>query len=255
METTATFSSHWGAEAAPATDASPYWAALALPPDPVTGLTPPATGGGGMAWDLIHFDVFDPAPATLRVEEVAVTRRSLMGLGTPDSGASFDFSDGPQGWWFSTVEPHFRGAIGREEPGRLVTDVLGTGDEVGFWTSPLLSDLPTDRLLRFRWRLATDITPRAEVPTVRLRVFTEDFQVLVEGFVRSVGEALHSPGPSPRTLDLFVVFPRRMREGDAATVNMAAAFDVIGLDPADAGGALWLESMELDLLPLPEEMD
>lgn len=255
LETTATFSSHWGAEAAPGTVASPYWVALALPPDPDTGLTPPAEGGGGLAWDLIHFDVFDPAPVTLRIEEVAVTRRSLLGLGTPVPAASFDFSDGPQGWWFSTVEPHFRGAIGYEEPGRLITQVVGTGDEVGFWTSPLITDLPTDRLLRFRWRLATDITPQTKVPTVRLRVFTEDFQVLVEGFVRSVGEALHSPGPSPRTLDLFVVFPRRMGESGAATVHMVAAFDVIGLDPTDAGGALWLESMELDLLPLPVELN
>lgn len=226
------------------------WVLLSLPHEPGDVVTPPAAGGADVGWDAYGIPDGLPGTDTLRLEAAQVSRRPLDSLGSPELLARFTFDAGAEGWVPLGVDGYDLPDFDASQ-GELVMTVTGAS-QIGFWYSPLIPGVSTDRLIRATARLSTGI-PRGDRPVIRLRALTADFAVISELLLIDQGDDPFGPSPEPRSYDIHLAFPSALRAGGDIRRDLVLAFDLVALG-AHGSGDVRLHEIAAWSLPLPPEL-
>ena len=94
--------------------------------------------------------------------------------------------------------PHF----GRDGQ-TLVITALDNTNTFGYWNSPLISPMLPDALYRARFSLLTDYNIQGELPGLRMRFLTADYQQSGMLRLESWGNAEGMPTTSPRDYAVY----------------------------------------------------
>jgi hypothetical protein len=203
-----------------------------------------------LSFDILNFDPNDAANGSLMLDEVAVDAFHFSTLDTPVALKTWDFNTDANGWAFGS-SASYAPPLSTSGAGALWLTAQSNTNTFGFWSGP--SDqvlIEAGKLYRLRFTVTTDVTFLEQVPQLRLRAFSEDFQATIAKVISSVTGAEMSPTPQGRTYDLYFYPPQSLVGTDADSI--LAAFDILNFDPADAPtGTLMLDSVTVESLDVP----
>ncbi len=203
-----------------------------------------------LSFDILNFDPSDAANGSLMLDRVVVDAIHLDTLSTPTLLKTWSFDTDAEGWQFGTA-PVFTAPASDISGGALWLIAQDNTSTFGFWGGPAEEvQAQAGKLYRLRFSVSTDVTNQIEVPQLRLRVSSEDFQSSIVKAISSVTGAEMSPTSAGRSYDLYFYPPQSLigTESDSILVT----FDMLNFDPADAStGALLLDTVTVESLSAP----
>ena len=204
-----------------------------------------------LSFDILNFDPADAPDASLMLDGVVVDAIPLSTLGTPTVLKTWNFESDAEGWQFGSVAPFFTAPASDTSGGALWLIAQDNTSTFGFWSGPSEEvQVEAGKLYRLRFTVSTDVTIQDEVPQLRLRASSEDFQASIAKVISSVTGAEMSPTSSGYTYDLYFYPPQSLVETEAGAI--LAAFDMLNFDPLDApNGALLLDTVTVESLSVP----
>ncbi len=204
-----------------------------------------------LSFDILNFDPSDAAYGSVMLDRVVVDAIPLETLDTPTLLKTWIFDTDSESWQFGSAPIFFTPPTSTIASGALWLTAQNNTNTFGFWSGPSeLVQAEAGKLYRLRFTVSTDVTVQEQVPQLRLRTSSEDFQSSIVKVVSSVTSAEMSPIPSGRTYDLYFYPPQSLVGTEADSI--LAAFDILNFDPADASnGALMLNSVAVESLNVP----
>ncbi len=204
-----------------------------------------------LSFDIMNFDAGDAPDGSLMLDRVVVEAIPLDTLSTPTMEKTWSFETDSEGWEFGTI-PLFTAPLSGVGAGALWLIAQNNINTFGFWGGPSEAvEMEEGELYRLRFTVITDVTVQEDVPQLRLRVSSEDFQSSVVKVISSLTGAEMSATPAGRTYDLYF-YPPQSLVGTPQN-GFLAAFDILNFDPGDsASGALMLDGVvveSFDLVP------
>lgn len=222
----------------------------------------PSFGDGGnmggaqslsAAMDLMGFNPLDSPQASLFLHSLTVNRIAKRQLEGVTRATVYTFESGEEGWSFFSVPTVFREPVPSSSNGSLGLQSMSNTNTFGGWNSPAEIPIWGDTVYRARFLVHSDQTDRSIVPTVRLRLHSQDWQVSTNLVVNSTGNGDCSPSTTPVEYEIYFYPPQEMISGPIQ--NMFAAWDIMNFDPADSSQAILsvdqviLERLEVPRLP------
>jgi hypothetical protein len=202
-----------------------------------------------MAFDMLNFDPDNAPYATLGLDNVIIEKRGLSNLPAFSTEQTITFDDSEEGWSFVTVEPTFSAPENRFTTGSLEIASTSNLDNFGFWVSPVFP-LEDGKIYRIDFTVRTDIVPRALVPTIRLRMNTNNLQESCALVITSADNAESSPTPAGMTYSLYFIPPESAISGPLP--GMILAFDLLNFGGIDAEtGSLFLDTVTINSADRP----
>ncbi len=204
-----------------------------------------------LSFDILNFDPEDAADGSLMLDRVVVDAIPLETLDTPTLLKTWGFDTDSEGWQFGAAPILFNPPTSNIGSSALWLTAQNNTNTFGFWSGPS-EDVRAEagKLYRLRFSVSTDVTVQEQVPQLRLRASSEDFQSSVAKVISSVTGAEVSPTPEGRIYDLYFYPPQSLVGTDEDSI--LAAFDILNFDPADAAtGALMLNSVLVESLNIP----
>lgn len=202
------------------------------------------------SFDLINFYDDDIATGTIRLHALVVDLLAPDDITSATRVNTYDFEDGAGVWWYNVVGSPFTNPQGEWADGALRIVATGNDMNYGFWGSPLDSTpLEAGALYRARWTVGTDTSPANQVPGMRLRVNCSDYQKAFTHIIESERDGDNMPVPgSPRVYESYHAAPAHL----AGDESWFYSFEMMNFKVGDnPNGALFLESLEVDLVELP----
>jgi hypothetical protein len=197
------------------------------------------------SFDILNFDPWDAAQGSLMLDSVVVDAIPLEILSTPTLVKTWSFESDAEGWEFGSPYPFTAplSGIGASELWLIAQDNTNT---FGYWSGPSEEvELEAGKLYRLRFSVITDVTMQEQVPHLRLRVSSEDFQSSIMKVISSFTGAEMSPTSQGRTYDLYFSPPQSLV--GTPQNGILPAFDMLNFDPEDsASGALMLEGVVVE---------
>lgn len=236
---------------APTSSPKEYW--FYFSPSAEDGGTLGGALGLSAAMDLMGFNPFDSPQASLFLHSLTVNRIAKQQLEGVTRAKVYTFEGGDEGWTFFSVPAAFSEPVPSSSYGSLGLQAVSNTNTFGGWNSPAEIPLWGDTVYRARFLVHCDQTDRSIVPTVRLRLHSEDWQVSTNLVVSSAGNGDLSPTPTPAEYEIYFYPPQEMISGPIQ--NMFAAWDIMNFDPADSAQAILsvdqviLEHLEVPRLP------
>jgi hypothetical protein len=233
-----------------------------------------------LAFDMLNFSPDDASYAWLSLDTVVVERIVLPGEFTFSDVTSYDFNTGQQGWEFVSVPAVFAPPTSDVSGGALALTTTTNTNTFGYWASPVIA-VEGSYLYRVRYEVTTNITAQSVVPTLRLRINTNNLQESEMLVIESSGAGESSPlagsvagasvdpwrepflpartggqkemlgaGGAPE-YEVYFIPPESALSGTDAGIRLA--FDVLNFNPADAAtGSLYLDGVEISRAPLTQ---
>jgi len=203
-----------------------------------------------LSFDILNFDPGDAPDGSLMLDSVVVEAIPLSTLETPTLLQTWSFGADSEGWQFGSASV-FTAPVSDSSDGALWLTAQNNTNTFGFWSGPSQEvQAEAGKLYRLRFTVSTEVAAQDDVPQLRLRVSSEDFQSSIVKAISSVSGAEMSPTPAGRTYDLYFYPPQSLvgTESDSILV----AFDMLNFDPADAPtGALLLDTVTVESLDVP----
>jgi len=203
-----------------------------------------------LSFDILNFGPSDAADGSLMLDRVVVDAIHLDTLSTPTALKTWSFDTDAEGWQFGTA-PVFTAPASGSSGGALWLTAQNNTNTFGYWSGPSeVVQAEAGKLYRLRFTVSTDVTLQNEVPQLRLRASSEDFQSSIVKVISSVTGAEMSPTSAGRSYDLYFYPPQSLigTESDSILVT----FDMLNFDPADAStGALLLDTVTVESLSAP----
>ncbi len=196
-----------------------------------------------LAFDLLNFshdnvDVGSLALSRLEVKGILLSNltRSLL--------KSWDFTSDAEGWDYVTIPATFSEPAGIWDDGALKITATNNRNNFGFWSSPgNIIEVTPDTLYEVEYTLKSDVTEPEQVPDLRLRVNTSDWQTYATKVISSVHNADESPSTTPRAYSLYLY---QLGGGLPTTHSLICSFDLMNFDPGNSSdGSLSLDSISV----------
>jgi hypothetical protein len=161
--------------------------------------------------------------------------------------SGYDFSTGAAGWTYHAVSPPFNMPNSSTAGAKLSITATDNTLNFGYWQSPTTAiQLTADTLYRVRMQLSTDVGTQSQVPQVRMRVNSSDFQQADYQIVDSQGGGEYSPTSTPQSYYLYFA-PQKSDAGTVADFE-SMAFDLLNFNPGDASnGTVSLNEVEVNV--------
>jgi hypothetical protein len=170
----------------------------------------------------------------------------------PLASEAYDFDLTNEGWNAVTV-PGFTPPYFYYIPGQIKFAAQDNTNTYGYWTSeedavPVIADC----LYRASWTVTTDITDPLAVPSMRLRVNSQNLQQADMLVVSSTGDGSYAPIPEGwTTYEMYFVPPESALGKPEDQDDLILSFDIMNFDPGDAAnGSLLLDSVVIDIIAL-----
>ncbi len=202
-----------------------------------------------IVFDMLNFDPDNAPYATLGLDNVIIEKRSLSDIPSFSTNETFTFDETDEGWSFATAEPTFSAPEGRFTTGTLEIAITSNENNFGFWISPLIL-VEAGKIYRVDFTVWTDITPKALVPVIRLRINTNNLQQSCGLVINSADNAESSPTPAGMTYSLYFVPPESAISGPSPGIKLS--FDLLNFGGADVEtGSLFLDTVTIKSSNLP----
>lgn len=178
--------------------------------------------------------------------------RGTINTLTDNLAASYEFELGTEGWQSGAVPAVFTEPVFSSGPGYLGMMSVDNTHTFGFWQSdenavPIIPGT----LYRVGYRVSTDLTDAARVPTLRFRVNTQDNQQSSFLVVNSGASGSYSPTPEGQTYELYFEPPAKKFGTRENSDDFLVTMDLLNFDPNDAAQAtVWLEQLDVERFPL-----
>ncbi len=204
-----------------------------------------------LSFDILNFDPADAPDGSLMLDGVVVDAIPLDTLSTPTLLKTWSFELDAEGWQFGSVAFFFTAPGSDTSGGALWLIAQDNTSTFGFWSGPSEEvQVEAGKLYRLRFTVGTDVTIQDEVPQLRLRASSEDFQASIVKVISSVTGAEMSPTLARHTYDLYFYPPQSVVGTEAD--NILLTFDMLNFDPLDAqNGALLLDTVTVESLSGP----
>ncbi len=204
-----------------------------------------------LSFDILNFDPSDAPDGSLLLDRVVVEAIPMSTLAAPALVKTWDFEMDAEGWEFGSAPLFFTEPVIDISGGALWLIAQDNTNTFGYWSSPSQEVyIEAGKLYRLRFTVNTDVTLQEEVPQLRLRASSEDFQASIVKIVSSVTGAEMSPTLAGRTYDIYFYPPQSLVGTEADSI--IAAFDMLNFDPSDAAtGSLMLNSVTVESLNVP----
>ncbi len=215
-----------------------------VPPDSALG-KPEDQDDLILSFDIMNFDAGDAADGSLMLDRVVVEAIPLDTLSTPTVLKTWTFETDSEGWEFGSI-PLFTAPLSGVGAGALWLIAQNNTNTFGFWSGPSEAvEMEEGKLYRLRFTVSTDVMVQENVPQLRLRVSSEDFQSSIVKVISSLTGAEMSPTSEGRTYDLYFYPPQSLVA--TTQTSLPAAFDILNFDPGDsASGALMLDGVVVE---------
>jgi parallel beta-helix repeat protein len=173
----------------------------------------------------------------------------------PDMGAdefrtnwSWGFGAGAEGWTFGSAPGYLSEPTPSVSGNALGLTTHTNTNCFGYWQSPWQGlEGFRDNLYRARFAVATDVTPQALVPQIRLRAIPTTLQQADYLTISSIGDGAYSPTPAGRTYDLYFIPPPCIYGTGESPLNVFLTFDVLNFAADDAAEAtVQINSVSVD---------
>ncbi len=202
-----------------------------------------------IAFDMLNFDPANASYGTLSLDNIIIEKRSLSDIPSFSPVESFTFDETDEGWSFGAAEPTFSSPEGRFTTGSLEIAITSNENNFGFWLSPLIL-VESGKIYRVDFTVWTDITPKALVPVIRLRMNTNNLQQSCGLVINSADNAESSPTPAGMTYSLYFIPPESAITGP--NPGMKFSFDLLNFGGIDAEtGSLFLDTVIIKNSNLP----
>jgi hypothetical protein len=178
--------------------------------------------------------------------------RGTINTLTDNLAASYEFQLGTEGWT-SVGAPHaFTEPVFSSGAGYLAMTSVDNTHTFGFWQSNENAvPIVPGTLYRAMYRVSTDVTDPAQVPSLRFRVNTQDNRQASFLVVNSNTMGWYSPTPEGRTYDLYFEPPPKKFGARESADDLLVAMDLLNFDPNDAAQAtIRLEQLDVERYPL-----
>ncbi|MFH0795151.1 MAG: DUF5666 domain-containing protein, partial [bacterium] len=192
--------------------------------------------------DLVNFGPNDAPQGEVELQHVNVSPLAKQSVNVVRTIQQFGFSEGSEGWLFSSVEPIFSAPRARFMPGSLR---LGASNDTtfGMWSASVDNVLEPGKIYRARFTVSSDITDPVRVPALRLRLANDRFQLASVVLIDSQLLAASSPTALGRTYDVYYVAPAGITPGE----GLVAAFEIVNFDNIDdLNGEIRLERVAIE---------
>ncbi len=203
-----------------------------------------------LSFDILNFDPGDAASGSLMLDSVVVEAIPLSTLETPTLLQTWSFDTDAEGWQFGSTLV-FTAPVSDSSNGALWLTAQNNTNTFGYWSGPSQEvQAEAGKLYRLRFTVSTEVAAQDDVPQLRLRVSSEDFQSSIVKAISSVTGAEMSPTPAGQSYDLYFYPPQSLVGTDADSILVA--FDILNFDPSDAAtGALLLDTVTVESLDVP----
>ncbi|MCD6384941.1 lamin tail domain-containing protein [Candidatus Sumerlaeota bacterium] len=191
-----------------------------------------------LAFDLLNFSPDDTATASLALDEISIERMPLIVLTSESLVVSYDFNTDTQGWYCAGAPSRFTEPECQwSSAGMLSIKPLDNTNTFGYWNSPLISPMLPDALYRARFSLLTDYDIQGELPGLRMRFLTADYQQSGMLRLESWGNAEGMPTTSPR--DYAVYFQPYFARAHTSINGFYIALDLFNFNSSDTISATY----------------
>jgi len=201
-------------------------------------------------WDIVNLDQNDASQASVFLDDVRFSCLPLDGLQTMTLEKRYEFTSNAEGWTASSAGI-FTPPNSYYINGTLVMQSLNNLSCFGYWET-LLSGFTFNpsRLYRIDFTLRTSATP-AKVPSVRLRISTEDYCFNLSKMLNSTADASVTLRANDRTYSCYFVPP--VEYTGIALNRLRLACDLINFnDDDDPDALIAIERVAIYSCPLPQ---
>lgn len=161
--------------------------------------------------------------------------------------AQYDFDTSLENWSFSTVTGFALPTSGYAGGLISLTSAPDDVNRFGYLVSqPGSIPYEANKIFRGRFHVRTDQTTPLDVPTIRLRWMTQNFEANAAHSIHSVGPVTYVPGS-----DSFKEYRTYFYPPVAQDMNVA--FDLLDFSPSDSG-TIFLDSVEIDKIARPGDV-
>ncbi len=200
------------------------------------------------AFGILNFAQENSADAAIFLDQLTIERTTLSYFDDSwTTVTTYDFETSTDGWAFSGVQGVFDEPLSGHSQSALTITTWNTSNTFGFWVSPVIP-VEQDHLYRAQFKVSTNVTDQALVPSIRFRLNLANNQMAAALNIESAGDGKSSPlSTSYTTYQLFLAPP-----ANAVTDGMLIAFDIMGFNPDDqAQSTILLDFVRVDKTPLP----
>lgn len=191
-----------------------------------------------LAFDILNFSPDDSATASLALEEISLERMPLIALTSETEVITYDFSSDTQGWYSGGAPSIFTLPEFQWNPsGMLSITPSDNTNTFGYWNSPLISPMFPEGMYRATFSLFTDYLWQMELPCLRMRFLTADYQQNGTLRLESWGEAEGMPTTSQR--DYSIYFQPYFADVHHSIDGFYLALDLINFNPDDTTTATY----------------
>jgi hypothetical protein len=183
-----------------------------------------------IAFDLLNFNPDDAAVAELALDAVTVDRFALDSLSTPTTIQDYTFELSQDGWTTGGAPIFFTPPDYIHANGTLELPATTNTNTFGFWVNDSGDiTIQANRLYHGTFEIRTDLTNQTQVPEIRLRFNTGNFQASRMLGITSAGDGANSPGTTNTTYDRLYFLPPTNCTGESLIV----CFDIVNFSPDD----------------------
>jgi parallel beta-helix repeat protein len=199
------------------------------------------------AFDLVNLTTDDQADGGLFLDELTIEWKDISAIKDNFTTETiFNFTIDKEGWGMHSAKPVFEEPVDVSNPTYLGLQSSGS-NTYGYMESPPQS-VSSDKLYRTRFYVATDTTPRSEVPMLRIRINSlinhTSFSVKVDSNLDGDSSPINTEWS---VYEIYYTFPKSV-ESDGVFL----AYDIINLNPADnPSGSLYVDRVEVHSVDLP----
>ncbi len=200
-------------------------------------------------YDLVNFDEGDAAPATLALDYIRFSKTELENLPFMSLIKRYEFNVGAEGWQAGGADI-FSKPIFSSSNKALTMQSVNNLNCYGFWDvlSPFVA-LQANTLYRIDFTLRTN-TAAQKVPTIRMRVSTEDFGFTVLKALNSTGDASVTLKTTDSVYSIYFYPPQEYTNTSLNKLRIAC--DLVNFNPEDAQSAtVIIERVEIFSAPIP----
>lgn len=201
-------------------------------------------------WDIINLDQNDASQATLFLDDVRFSCLPLAGLQTMTLEKRYEFSSNAEGWTGGSAGIFTRPNLYYSNS-TLIMQSLNNLSCFGYWET-LVSGftLKPSRLYRIDFTLRTSAAP-TRVPSIRLRISTEDYCFNLSKMLNSTADASVTLREKDRAYSCYFVPPV---EYTGSVLNrLRLACDLINFnDEDDPYAFIAIERVMIYSCPLPQ---
>ena len=199
-----------------------------IPPESAIG-APEESDDLILNFDVYSFDDTDAFQSTISLDRVSV--EAITALDSPQHLKTWEFASNSEDWTFGS-SPEFSAPTALWEPGKLILIAQNNTNTFGFWSSPAQVSVLSDRLYRASYFVKTEVSNPEEVPSLRLRINTEQYWAAVSRTIESRNGGTMSPTIDGRAYDLYFYPPQEAVGTDSD--KLIFSFDLLNFDPEDA---------------------